>query len=584
MCAGVHGSVHVSVPVCTLCVHTYVLVCTALCARVFRRAQTCVYVCWFAQLCVHVCWCAHGCAGVHKVFVHTRVVCTALCTCVCCCAWHCAHVCLGVHGSVHVSTDAHGTVHMCVLVCVDVHRLCMCKWTCVHSSVCMWARLGVHRLCRCEWVSACGYVCMGAHVCWCVKALRVQAGVTHVGMCALVDCMYEHVCVHSSTCTWACMCWCAQVLCVQVCCCVCRASHAGVHMCIGVRRLYACIPEHSSMHGSMRVLVCTGSCVGVHRLCVCKQISCMWAGVCCCAQVLRAQVCLCRALHADVHRCGCAQPLRAHVHRFCVCKYTSTLAQLCVHGGACVCVCVCRLTGTGVHAGSVQVSRYLHACAAACTGSACVSPWAHAGWARSGTWLRIRDSAHPTAVPPGETQSSVCVSVCVCVRTCVCVCDRARACASLLSSTGWSKPGAVCTHGSRGRTRRPGMGRVSVSSPVPNPPVSCRSHGAAGGGATGIVIIPTMPSRPPRLRLRPHPSQLAVAGAGRRGQGCLPIPGAPSRRWREPSKGDRDGSDPPAIAPGWCRAAARHTLTSAKGRPSVRTPWHQRRHTRVCTP
>lgn len=128
-----------------------------------------------------------------------------------------------------------------------------------------------------------------------------------------------------------------------------------------------------------------------------------------------------------VHKCVCAEPYMQMctgmgVHSLCVCKYTSTRAQLCVHRG--VCVCVCRLTGTGVHAGSVRVSRYLHACAAACTGSACVSLWARAGWARSGTWLRIHNSAHPTAVPPGETQSSVCVWVCVC--TCVCVCAHVR--------------------------------------------------------------------------------------------------------------------------------------------------------------
>lgn len=54
---------------------------------------------------------------------------------------------------------------------------------------------------------------------------------------------------------------------------------------------------------------------------------------------------------------------------------------------------------------------------------------------------------------------------------------------------------------------------MSIPSPVPNPTVSCRSHGAAGGAA-GIVVVSTVSSRPPRLRLRRHPSQFAVAGAG----------------------------------------------------------------------
>ncbi|XP_055578409.1 uncharacterized protein LOC129736941 [Falco cherrug] len=239
----------------------------------------------------------------------------------------------------------------------------------------------------------------------------------------------------------------------------------------------------------MHVLVCTGSvCVGVllcTQSCMCRCAHMYWR-----VQALHVQadlmhvgrgvlLCtgtLCTSVSVQSFMCTgvCARSLCRYICADSVCA--NAPSRICVHRG--VCVCACRLTGTGVHAGSVWVSR------------SHVSPCAHAGCACSGMWLQIHDSAHPTAVLPGETRSSLCVHVCVRVCTCVCVC--ACVCAPLLSSAGWSKPRAVCTCRSCGQTKSPGMGWVTVPSRVPNPTVLCQSYGA-GGGAAALLLSPSCP-------------------------------------------------------------------------------------------
>lgn len=110
-----------------------------------------------------------------------------MCVALCASAWVCTALCAraGVHSYVHV--------------CVDVHRLCACS-----GAVC--TALGVQWMCARLWVcvgmSGCAQalqVCVGlcvwlcvhvARVCWYVKALCVQAGLTHVSTCALVRTLY----------------------------------------------------------------------------------------------------------------------------------------------------------------------------------------------------------------------------------------------------------------------------------------------------------------------------------------------------------------------------------------------------------
>lgn len=249
-------------------------------------------------------------------------------------------------------------------------------------------------------------------------------------VCIGIDCTCERVCVHGCTCMWACTCWCARVLCVQVCCCVRRASCAGVHMCMGVHRLCACVPAHSSVHGSTRVLVCTGSCVGVHRLCVCKQVLRMWAGVCCCAQVPRAQVCLCAEPYVQVctgvllctaSACTCAQILCVQMHLH-VCTALCARGRVCARAQADKYRCARRLC----------VGEQVPACACSCVHRPCTR--VPVCTRRLGT---LRDMAADTqrcasACCPtwGNTEQHVCARACVCVlRACACPSACVRTCA-----------------------------------------------------------------------------------------------------------------------------------------------------------
>lgn len=209
-----------------------------------------------------------------------------------------------------------------------------------------------------------------------------------VHWCGLGTC--EHVCVHSSLCTWACMCWCAQVVCG----CVCRAR---VHTCCCAQALCVRGSLPTALHGP--------------RVCWHVQADVTCGQVCCCAQVLRAQACQCRA---SVLVCGC-------LHGFHVCKCTSECAWLCVQG-----VCV-QVTGAAVLTGSVRVSRApcVHAL---CAPAPHVSPCAHAGWARAGPWLWMHRCVRLSVVLHGETQNSTCVCVCACACAYMfvypCVCTR----------------------------------------------------------------------------------------------------------------------------------------------------------------
>lgn len=214
-CAGVHGSVRTYVHHVA---RVGVLACTALCA----------YVCWCAHvlLCTVLCGCVQGgvptrlplcrehvctCAGLHSSVRTCLLVRVALCTWTCWCAQAlCAPMCCvhsSVHAcdSVHVSSDVCGTVCVCVLVCTA-----LCARAGVHSPVHMCVLMRTDcgavglcaQLCVCVGTSGCAQalqvcvglsvcLCMhGARVCWCVKALRVQAGLTHASTCALVWTLY----------------------------------------------------------------------------------------------------------------------------------------------------------------------------------------------------------------------------------------------------------------------------------------------------------------------------------------------------------------------------------------------------------
>lgn len=234
----------------------------------------------------------------------------------------------------------------------------------------------------------CKWVCAHVDASGCARALQVRAGL-RVAVCAWV------LVGEGSACA--------------------SRSDARGHTCVGIDSVW------------MNVSVCTAlpvrghACAGVHRF---RERMCKRVAVC--AEPY-AQVCTCIG-----------------VQRLCAC----IPARSSVHGSMRVSVC----------AGSACASRS-HACVLLCTGTACTSvcralrAGVHGRVGVRGLCVHSGTDRMCANIPPC-VRSSACVGgcVCACVHVCVCalVCVCARVCASLLSSAGWSKPGAAFTHGSCG--------------------------------------------------------------------------------------------------------------------------------------
>lgn len=157
------------------CVHTYVLVCVAL------RARVCASV--WGTACTHVCWCvwhyAHVCAARVALCAHL-LVCMVLGTHMPAAAQSTVRTCVCTALRAYVCAGAHRPF---VCVCAGVHssahtRLCQCAWSHadisagVQSSVCARVRHSAQVL------SVQGGVCVhscvhGASACRCAKALQV---------------------------------------------------------------------------------------------------------------------------------------------------------------------------------------------------------------------------------------------------------------------------------------------------------------------------------------------------------------------------------------------------------------------------
>lgn len=142
----------------------------------------------------------------------------------------------------------------------------------------------------------------------------------------------------------------------------------------------------------------------VHKGAVCASKSHTCRHVCASGHKFPVRsVYVCRAFCAGVHVC-------AGVYRLCTCEWLSLHGS--VHGAR-VCWCV------QVWGAQVYVQSLMHECACVC---------------------RVRRlCVHVCAQPPCAGTSLCTADVCVCV-----LC--ARVCASLLSSAGWSKPGAHMGH------------------------------------------------------------------------------------------------------------------------------------------
>lgn len=180
---------------------------------------------------------------------------------------------------------------------------------------------------------------------------------------------------------------------------------------------------HGCVHSSVCVRVCRCAQALCARVCWCAEL---WVCTCApqCAGSVCARGCLCAwgecvqvckgsvsasgslACVQGARECWCAKALRVQAGLTCI--------------GVCVPVCT----------GSARVSGSL--CTALCVGHVCVGVYRHGGHKCMCRALCVCVCAQP----PCASTSPCTADVCAC----------ARVCASLLSSAGWSKPGAHVGH------------------------------------------------------------------------------------------------------------------------------------------